>query len=236
MCEYSRRLIAWMDREVPADEAGEIELHLAACAECRGCVAEFERVSREFNAYCDELARSKGSSRAFRREPILWAAAAAVVLAVIFVYPRRQVAPVPEQANATAAVIKLLPDSARNASVQPAPAEIGTGTAAVHASRQRTHANRAVVKRGAGCCSLTATSGATANAAAAPPTPAQNANWVANEPSVQIAISAAAMFPPGALPEGIDFVADLSIGADGSVQQVRLQPQVSEFERRSTQP
>jgi len=54
-----------------------------------------------------------------------------------------------------------------------------------------------------------------------------------DEPSVQIAIAAAAMFPPGAVPEGVSFVADLSIGADGSARQVRLQPQISEFERRA---
>jgi hypothetical protein len=44
------------------------------------------------------------------------------------------------------------------------------------------------------------------------------------ESAIQIAIPADAMFPPGAVPEGVSFVAELSIAADGSVQNLRLQP------------
>lgn len=40
--------------------------------------------------------------------------------------------------------------------------------------------------------------------------------------AVQIAIPAEAMFPPGAVPNGINFIADLRIAPDGSVKQVRL--------------
>jgi hypothetical protein len=40
--------------------------------------------------------------------------------------------------------------------------------------------------------------------------------------AIQIAIPAEAMFPPGAMPAGVNFIADLRIAADGSVQQVRL--------------
>jgi hypothetical protein len=50
-----------------------------------------------------------------------------------------------------------------------------------------------------------------------------NANWVSFEPAIQIAIPVEAMFPPGAVPEGITFIADLSIAADESVQGLRLQ-------------
>ena len=50
-----------------------------------------------------------------------------------------------------------------------------------------------------------------------------NTNWALAEPSIQIAIPVEAMFPPGAVPEGITFIADLSVAADGSVQGVRLQ-------------
>jgi hypothetical protein len=41
-------------------------------------------------------------------------------------------------------------------------------------------------------------------------------------PAIQIAIPADAMFPPGAVPAGVNFVANLSL-ADGSLQEVRLQ-------------
>ena len=40
--------------------------------------------------------------------------------------------------------------------------------------------------------------------------------------AIQIAIPAEAMFPPGAVPNGINFIADLRIAPDGSVKQVRL--------------
>ncbi len=60
--------------------------------------------------------------------------------------------------------------------------------------------------------------------------------WTPAEQAVQIAIPAEAMFPPGAVPEGVNFTAELSIGADGSVQQLRLRPQLVGFERRLTQP
>jgi anti-sigma factor RsiW len=52
----------------------------------------------------------------------------------------------------------------------------------------------------------------------------QAANWLPAEPAVQIAIPAEAMFPPGAVPEGMKFIAELSIGPDGSVEQLRLRP------------
>jgi len=51
----------------------------------------------------------------------------------------------------------------------------------------------------------------------------QTANWAGAEPAIQIAIPGDAMFPPGAVPEGVNFVANLSL-ADGSVQGLRLQP------------
>jgi anti-sigma factor RsiW len=46
--------------------------------------------------------------------------------------------------------------------------------------------------------------------------------WQPIETAVQIAIPAEAMFPPGAMPKGMNFIAELSIAPDGSVQQVRL--------------
>ena len=58
--------------------------------------------------------------------------------------------------------------------------------------------------------------------AAHPKTP--GSNWAMAEPAIQIAIPADAMFPPGAVPEGVTFVANLSLTTDGSVQGIRLQP------------
>jgi hypothetical protein len=68
------------------------------------------------------------------------------------------------------------------------------------------------------------------------PVPSQDVNWAPAEPNVEIAIPAEAIFPPGAIPEGVNFGADVSIGADGSAQRLRLRPRLVEFERRTTQP
>jgi len=54
------------------------------------------------------------------------------------------------------------------------------------------------------------------------PLQVQAAKWQPMETAVQIAIPAEAMFPPGAMPKGLNFIAELSIAPDGSVKQVRL--------------
>jgi anti-sigma factor RsiW len=51
------------------------------------------------------------------------------------------------------------------------------------------------------------------------------------ESAIQIAIPADALFPPGAVPQGVAFVADLSIAPDGSPQRLHLEPQLVQFER-----
>ena len=51
------------------------------------------------------------------------------------------------------------------------------------------------------------------------------------ESAVQIAIPAEALFPPGAFPQGVAFVADLSIAPDGSPQRLHLEPNLIQFER-----
>lgn len=57
---------------------------------------------------------------------------------------------------------------------------------------------------------------------AVPPVRERGVKWQPTETAVQIAIPAEAMFPPGAMPKGMNFIAELSIAPDGSVQQVRL--------------
>jgi hypothetical protein len=53
--------------------------------------------------------------------------------------------------------------------------------------------------------------------------PAQTV-WMPAEPTVQIVIPADALLPPGALPDGINFVADLQLAANGSPASVALRP------------
>jgi anti-sigma factor RsiW len=219
MCEYSGRLVAWVDREVEAADAAEIERHIKVCTACRACVAEFERVSGAFEEYCEAVVRSEENHKTIRVDPVLWAAATAIVLAVMLIYPKRGVAP-PEvqQSVATAPKIDSLPlmtaKAIDNASVPPP----------LRADRRVSHQKVAVHGfRGAACCAPIKTQ-------------TQSANWVADDPAIQIAIPAEAMFPPGAMPEGVNFVADVSIGADGMAEQLRLRPQPVRFERRASQP
>jgi hypothetical protein len=70
------------------------------------------------------------------------------------------------------------------------------------------------------------------------PSPLQNENsyFLPDGPMIQIAIPADEMFPPGAVPEGIHFVADLTIAADGSAERLSLRPRLASYERRTTQP
>jgi len=68
--------------------------------------------------------------------------------------------------------------------------------------------------------------------ASTPGTTRQTANWQPTERAVQISIPAESMFPPGAVPQGVNFIADLSIAADGSAEQIRLRPRLMEVPRR----
>ena len=51
------------------------------------------------------------------------------------------------------------------------------------------------------------------------------------ESAIEIAIPAEALFPPGAAPQGIAFVADLSIAPDGLPLDLHLEPQFIQFKR-----
>lgn len=64
------------------------------------------------------------------------------------------------------------------------------------------------------------------------PAPAESPLLVPPEPMIRITISADSLLPPGALPEGVDFAADVSFAPDGSARQMHVQPQLIRFERR----
>ena len=56
MCEHSKKLILWMDGELGASEAAQMEMHLRECAECRECLAAYQQASGAFEMYCDTVA------------------------------------------------------------------------------------------------------------------------------------------------------------------------------------
>jgi hypothetical protein len=71
---------------------------------------------------------------------------------------------------------------------------------------------------------------------ASSPAPTQGTTLPPPEPAIQVSLPVESMFPPGAVPEGISFTADVSIAADGSPQQIQLRPRMVGFERRPVQP
>ena len=189
MCDFSGRLVAWMDGELAENESVAVEQHVQTCEECQGRVATYEDVSRRFAAYCDAVlakstemtaATTESGSRVPRWVPALGAAAAAAVL-LVALSPRSA---------------KPIPVAPRVAETHPAITVETPGTPLKQVQRR--------------------------HAAAHTKTP--SSNWAMAEPAIQIAIPADAMFPPGAVPEGVTFVANLSLTTDGSVQGIRLQP------------
>jgi negative regulator of sigma E activity len=191
MCDFSGRLVAWMDGELPDNEAADVERHVRGCSECRGRVRAYEQVSRELVAYCDAAMGKKTRRKLPRWVPVLASAAAvaAVLLLGLQVFQP--------------ASVKQIPVHSRVARVADASPAVFLETAPKPVKPKPVKK----IHRGHGI------------AGQQPP----NANWTSAEPAIQIAIPVEAMFPPGAVPEGITFIADLSIASDGSVQGLRLQ-------------
>jgi hypothetical protein len=181
MCDFSGRLVAWMDRELPDNEGADVERHVRDCSECRKRVDAYEEVSRAFAAHCDAAMEQATRRRLPRWVPVL--ASAAVTAAVLFLVFQP-------------ASVKLIPVRPPVADASPA-IILATAPQPV----KRVHRRRGIA-----------------------PVKTTNANWALSEPAIQIAIPVEAMFPPGAVPEGITFIADVSVAADGSVQGLRLQP------------
>jgi anti-sigma factor RsiW len=215
MCDFSTKLIAWIDGELPPEESAELERHLKSCAECRSETEAYRRVSGEFEAFCEAQ-----FSLAGRSESLHWVAAAsaagaiAALVALFLVWPRTPAQPrsfeFPAEGDNLSAVV----------TEHPAPASAGSAgkvhrKAAASRARDFGKPQRAVAMREPGPDSYSA---------------------VQNEPVVQIAISGDEMFPPGALPPGMNFVADVAIAADGSADRVQLRPRLAGFERSTRQP
>jgi anti-sigma factor RsiW len=210
MCDFSGKLIAWLDRELPAEEAAEAERHLEVCSECRSEVDAYKRVSGEFDAYCDEEFASSVRRGVPRWAPVVSGAGAVAALVALFLaMPRTHV--------------KSPAFHPPQVAVAASPAVVAAAVPASVSLAKRVHRRQAVALK----------SIRNANAA---PAQNQNAYLLPDEPMIQIAIPADEMFPPGAVPEGMHFVADLTIGADGSAERLRLRPRLAGFERRTTQP
>jgi len=166
MCEYSGRLIAWLDRELPDDEATNVEWHVGHCDECRKAVSEYRKVSDGFLACYESRMSDEPASKA---RPWRWvsvfagvAAAAAITATIVLAPPQLE-------------KLSFHPPSPR----PPAPAPIMAAARAPVPVRHR-----------------------------AVPSPTRRP-WTAEEPVVEVALPADALFPPGAVPEGFSFIADV---------------------------
>ncbi len=212
MCDFPGRLVAWLDGELAECEAAEVQRHVETCAECRSRVQSYEWVSETVRSYCEKALKAEERPGALRWTLAL-AGVAMVGIAVFASFADFAHKSASRYAGAETPTAARSSDTTESA----APPFVATDTA--HAPKKESHRE---MSRQSRRVSL--------------PAQVQSANWGSAEPAVQIAIPAEAMFPPGAVPDGIHFVAEMSIAPDGSAEGLRLQPRLVGFERRATQP
>ena len=203
MCEYSKRLIAWMDGELAKSEAAEVEQHVRACPACGKCVSACEEICREFAAYYAAFTQTRPVAQ--RQRVSSWvptAASVAVVAAMLmiaFITRSAKQVPTIQQAAAIPSTVETSPIADAVPASPPAaenhyPLYRQQKPIRVGQARRTTKPESA------------------------------KAQWAMIEPAIQIAIPAEAMFPPGAVPEGVTYIANVSLGPYGLVQGIRLQP------------
>jgi hypothetical protein len=167
MCNFSGKLIAWLDHELTETEAIKIECHVRDCAECGCALGSYQQISGAFLA-CYETAMTAQPRR--KRRLGTWAgvaAAAAILLAILLAQPRV------ESLSVNIPPPPSAPAIAYEKPVRPAP---------VMTVRLR-HGTHPVL--------------------------AQKPQWIAEEPTIEVALPADALFPPGAVPAGFSFIADV---------------------------
>jgi Putative zinc-finger len=167
MCEYSGRLIAWLDQELPDEEATNVEWHVGRCAECRKAVSAYEEVSSAFLSCYQAATIAPPRRNAPWRAAVGVAAAAAIVAAILLVQPPVETLSVrlPSPPHAPAMAFE-----------KPAP----------HAPVMAVRLRPAIA-----------------------PAPPIRRPWIANEPVVEVSLPAEALFPPGAVPQGFHYIADV---------------------------
>jgi len=159
MCEYSGRLIAWLDHELPEAEAANVQWHVGRCAECRKAVASYREISEAFlDCYEKSTVRAPRRTRRWGWMALAVGAAAAILLALLLRPGPAEPLPLPRPIDVHA----------------PAMAFIRPSTVAA-VRRKHAPANRQV--------------------------------WMVEEPTVEVALPADALFPPGAVPAGFSFIA-----------------------------
>jgi hypothetical protein len=214
MCDFARKLIAWMDGELPEREAATIKEHCEVCEECRARLTSYRLVSDGFAAYRDTaIAVSLAETRRETPRWVIKAAGVAATVALLLVL-------LPKHWAQPATPVKALfptPAAVRTAtSTQEvrSPGAPATEVSARHAKPAKTESSEHLL---------------------ASRLPVQSIESIPAGPSIEIAIPSDAMFPPGAIPEGMSFVANVTLGPDGSAERLGLRPRLAGFERRANQ-
>jgi Putative zinc-finger len=183
MCEFSSKLIAWLDNELPEAETAAMDHHITLCRECREQADAFREVSHAFAVYAKAV--PPWPARSANPWLLVPSAIAAAVLAVLLLWPGR--------------LPNAKPVIQRSADAQPPhPVNVPRKAAQAIATVLRPRVPKRVR--------------------------AQAAAWQPAERTIQIIIPADALFPPGAFPEGVGFVADLRLASDGSASGLALRP------------
>ena len=236
MCDYSGKLVAWMDGELPEGEAADVERHLDACGDCRERLAAYQQLSSTFDAYCQATlaaeARRPNAPRWAAVARLAGAIAAAAAIAVLLMWLRQRVAHAPTGAT----VVAGSSDAAGQAEDAPRVAVPTQTVVDAKAAQHAASATKKVRPRYAAPEARTGSAGNETSVTASPASPTENAGEFPAEPPIQIDIPADAMFPPGAVPPGMRFTADLTIASDGSPERLGLRPRLAGFERRTNQP
>ncbi|HEX8892723.1 MAG TPA: hypothetical protein VF783_05340, partial [Terriglobales bacterium] len=178
--------------------------HVRACPACGKCVSVCEEISREFAAYYAAITQTRPVTR--RQKVSSWvpiavsAAAVAAMLMIGFMTRSAKQVPTIQQAAAIPSIVETSPirETAAPAS-QPAAEDHDPPyrqPKAIKVGQPRRTTKLESTK----------------------------AEWAMIEPAIQIAIPAEAMFPPGAVPEGLTYVTNVSLDPDGVMQGIRLQP------------
>jgi anti-sigma factor RsiW len=202
MCDRSNKLVSWLDHELPETEAADVEGHLRDCAECRTCLAAYKRVDQAVDAYCDQVMVKPLDRKLPSWAPVLSGAMAAAVLFLIFRPGHAD--RLPPHAQGPAAPIAFQASSPAPRHEKPHPWRAATLVA--RTNRPTIQSDHAGLPRAA------------QGPAAGPSLP------MASDATIQIAIPVDTMFAPGALPEGMNVIAELRLASDGSAQDLRLRP------------
>jgi anti-sigma factor RsiW len=200
MCDVSEKLIAWLDGELPEKETADIERHAKACAECRVKLDAYKNVDRAFGSYCEAYCNAycdPAMSLTMRRKLRPWLPALAGIAA-------------------TVALLLIVPHGKRTERV-PSQAPVASSALVFEAPPKPSRLN------GLSLSNVPVRKPA-ARRHTAPPVRTHSVNWVPADPTIEIAIPAAAMFAPGAVPDGVSLTAEFTVAPDGTAQRLHLRP------------